>query len=255
MKRIMNLTAAAALMFSLTLLFVTTSGDAYAQQKGKTTEKGFVDKNGDGLNDNAKDADGDGIPNGQDPDYQRLNPEKGFVDADGDGINDNAKDADGDGIPNGQDPDYVSPKDGSGSKMGAGNKGGQGTGSGTKASEMQNRVKGFVDENGDGVNDNARDNDGDGIPNGQDPDYQRQNPMNGKGKMGFIDENGDGINDLALDADGDGIPNGQDPDYVRPQDGTGRKFGQGRGIGTGTGTGDCDGMGPKGKTNKRGGRN
>jgi len=31
-----------------------------------------------------------------------------------DGINENAPDADGDGIPNGQDPDYVRPQDGSG---------------------------------------------------------------------------------------------------------------------------------------------
>lgn len=54
----------------------------------------FVDENGDGFNDNAPDADGDGIPNGQDPDYQgakarKGNPQKGFVDEDGDGINDN----------------------------------------------------------------------------------------------------------------------------------------------------------------------
>ena len=35
-------------------------------------------------------------------------------DLDGDGINDNAMDDDGDGIPNGQDPDYTRPQDGSG---------------------------------------------------------------------------------------------------------------------------------------------
>ena len=37
-----------------------------------------------------------------------------FVDEDGDGFNDLAPDADGDGIPNGLDPDYVKPEDGSG---------------------------------------------------------------------------------------------------------------------------------------------
>ena len=51
----------------------------------------------------------------------------------------------------------------------------------------------FVDENGDGFNDFAPDHDGDGIPNGQDPDY------NGPGKAvrraQFIDTNGDGIAD------------------------------------------------------------
>ena len=37
-----------------------------------------------------------------------------FLDEDGDGFNDLAPDADGDGIPNGLDPDYVRPEDGSG---------------------------------------------------------------------------------------------------------------------------------------------
>ena len=37
-----------------------------------------------------------------------------FIDEDGDGFNDLAPDADGDGIPNGLDPDYVKPEDGSG---------------------------------------------------------------------------------------------------------------------------------------------
>ncbi len=37
-----------------------------------------------------------------------------FIDEDGDGFNDLAPDADGDGIPNGLDPDYVKPRDGTG---------------------------------------------------------------------------------------------------------------------------------------------
>ena len=58
----------------------------------------FVDKNGDGYNDNAPDHDGDGIPNGLDSDWQKLVKHKGkgkgkgrgrkFIDLDGDGIND-----------------------------------------------------------------------------------------------------------------------------------------------------------------------
>ncbi len=119
---------------------------------------------------------------------------------------------------------------------------------------------GFVDANGDGYNDNAPDADGDGIPNGMDPDYTGAKMHNGNGRGGFVDADGDGINDNAMDADGDGIPNGMDPDYVRPQDGSGQKNGQGRGNGqqmrgagngTGLGTGDCDGTGPKGN-GKRG---
>lgn len=35
-----------------------------------------------------------------------------FIDEDGDGFNDLAPDADGDGIPNGLDEDYVPPQDG-----------------------------------------------------------------------------------------------------------------------------------------------
>jgi hypothetical protein len=40
-------------------------------------------------------------------------PRKGFVDLDGDGINDNMKDGDGDGIPNFIDGDYLKSLDGS----------------------------------------------------------------------------------------------------------------------------------------------
>ena len=119
----------------------------------------------------------------------------------------------------------------------------------------------FVDENGDGFNDNAPDHDGDGIPNGQDPDYEPSG--NGRGH-GFIDVDGDGINDYAQDDDGDGIPNGKDPDYTRPKDGTGMKIGggfkrDGTGMGfggsgrhAGGGTGTCDGTGPRGNRTGRG---
>lgn len=81
---------------------------------------------------------------------------------------------------------------------------------------------GFVDVNGDGVNDNAADLDGDGIPNGLDDDFV-QNSGTGQN---FIDEDGDGINDNALDDDNDGIINCEDDDYVRPESGQGR----GRGL-------------------------
>ena len=109
----------------------------------------------------------------------------------------------------------------------------------------------FVDEDGDGYNDNAPDHDGDGIPNGQDPDYDRS----GMGRFGFIDTDGDGVNDLMQDFDGDGIPNGKDPDYVRPRDGSGRKMMQGysrqssqqRGSGSCRGTGSSSNRGSRGK--------
>lgn len=151
-----------ALFVVVLLLFVVASAQTTTPAPVQHGNR-FVDENGDGYNDNAPDADGDGIPNGQDPDYQKLGPGKGkgaegkgFVDENGDGINDNAPDADGDGIPNGLDPDYT--------RVGAG----KGKG-----------FHGFVDEDGDGINDRLRDADKDGIPNGQDSDWVR--PMDGTG--------------------------------------------------------------------------
>lgn len=95
------------LIFFLILTFVvfTNAQDTTAvKQKGKGLKqnekpliqhgKGFVDKDGDGYNDNAPDHDGDGIPNGLDPDYtkSKLKTEQKdlpYVDLNGDGINDN----------------------------------------------------------------------------------------------------------------------------------------------------------------------
>ena len=90
-----------------------------------------------------------------------------YVDADGNGICDNIGerpgfvDADGDGVCD--------------NDCGRGN-GGSGCGG------ME-----FVDEDGDGVCDNiginGRDSDGDGIPNGQDDDYEQPQDGNGNGKQ------------------------------------------------------------------------
>lgn len=95
----------------------------------------------------------------------RLRNMAAFVDENGDGINDLARDADGDGIPNCQDPDWTRPLDGSGYKAQAG----RGAGSGTTAAAAKT---------GSG-NQFARDDDGDGIPNGQDADWTR--PLDGSG--------------------------------------------------------------------------
>ncbi len=153
-----------ALLAALFLAGIVISFAVADPEGGPDGVKGFVDEDGDGVNDNAPDADGDGIPNGKDPDYAGAKARKGdnargFVDEDGDGVNDNAQDADGDGIPNGKDPDYVPPGDGTGSKRGNAMK------------QARALRRGFVDENGDGINDLAVDSDGDGIPNCQDPDY------------------------------------------------------------------------------------
>lgn len=83
-------------------------------------------------NPDCPDADGDGVCNGQDPDYVPPSTNPDCPDADGDGIcncddpdfvpvprhpNPTCPDADGDGICNGQDPDYV-PGTGIGGRFG-----------------------------------------------------------------------------------------------------------------------------------------
>ncbi len=110
--------------------------------------------------------------------------------------------------------------------------------------------KNFVDKNGDGYNDNAPDHDGDGIPNGVDPDYT--GPKYQKGK--FVDLNGDGINDNAVRGKGKhgnkatmkgfGPSNGTGNNGVGPKDGTGN--GPGTCNPTGTGTQNGNGRGYKG---------
>lgn len=81
------------LILSFTCLFAQDSTKTEDKKDTKDHNQHFIDEDGDGYNDNAPDHDGDGIPNGLDPDWQKLNAEKRnrqrFVDLDGDGINDN----------------------------------------------------------------------------------------------------------------------------------------------------------------------
>ncbi|MCF7823545.1 MAG: hypothetical protein K9N35_05175 [Candidatus Marinimicrobia bacterium] len=70
-----------------------------------------------------------------------------FIDENGDGFNDLAPDADGDGIPNAYDEDYVKPQDGTGAGFGAkngfSNGPADGTGNQRKSSErLGNRNRG-----------------------------------------------------------------------------------------------------------------
>lgn len=67
-----------------------------------------------------------------------------FMDQDCDGINDNFRDHDNDGIPNGQDPDWAPPKDGTGYKNRNGRTGvsGNGNGSGLNKSSFRGRGAG-----------------------------------------------------------------------------------------------------------------
>ncbi len=145
----------------------------------------------------------------------------------------------------------------------------------------------FIDEDGDGFNDNAPDHDGDGIPNGMDEDYESIGRGARSAGQGFVDADGDGINDNAggmrgalqraghrmqnfVDADGDGINDnamrrsrahsgnaamygGQGGYGVKDGTGAHPRPQDGTGYGPGAGTEDCDGTGPKGGT-RRGGQ-
>ncbi len=113
------------------------------------------------------------------------------------------------------------------------------TSSDTSAQQFKGKKAGvgFVDLNGDGINDNAKDADGDGIPNCLDPDFVR--PMDGSGNKFMNGKNG------KFGRGGYGPGDGTGNQGIGPKDGTG--------YGAGNGGGICDGTGPKGKMN-RGGR-
>jgi hypothetical protein len=131
-----------------------------------------------------------------------------FVDENGDGINDRARDADGDGIPNCQDPDWTRPLDGSGyqARAGQGKMGGAATANAGTGNAFQL----------------ARDDDGDGVPNGQDPDWTR--PLDGSGAKA-------------------------QHRFAKASFRTGMT-----GAARTSGTGVCDGTGPKGAAQRKGRR-
>lgn len=112
-------------------------------------------------------------------------------------------------------------------------------------SEFRHRVnRQFIDENGDGINDLAKDADGDGIPNGQDPDWVK--PEDG---TGYKEQNRVGR------PDGTEMTQGQKSGKI-----TKSNFGKGSfrtgtmAAGRATGTGVCDGTGPKGSAQRKGRR-
>lgn len=201
-------------IFGLTAIFLTTQLMA---QEGTQTQ--------------AENKKADKVQNQHRVKSQQQAQTAAFVDEDGDGFNDNAQAA----------------------NKAQARKGKRNTHKKGEKAFQSKAQKGFVDEDGDGFNDNALDSDGDGIPNGMDPDYEGAMARKGAHSKGFIDEDGDGINDNAMDSDGDGIPNGQDADYTRPADGSGAQQGQMNGGSgqNGSGTGECDTTGPKGKRGRR----
>lgn len=101
----------------------------------------------------------------------------------------------------------------------------------------------FIDENGDGIADVLRDHDGDGIPNGQDPDWTR--PGDG---TGYQDQNRYGKG-----TEGAGRAGLQAGQTNRVSFGKGSfRGGLAGSPGLGAGTNLCDGAGPKGRMIRRG---
>ncbi|MEP6711893.1 MAG: T9SS type A sorting domain-containing protein [Ferruginibacter sp.] len=141
------------------------------------TYPGFVDNNGDFINDNFQadgDSDGDGILNYLDIDFP------GRIDSNGDGVDDRF-DADLDGKINMLDLD--SDNDGIPDVVEAGG----------------------ADANGDGKIDNFSDTDGDGLS--QNADANNTGAYNSGMGLGAVDDDGDGVlNEFDLDSDNDGIP-------------------------------------------------
>jgi len=86
----------------------------------------------------------------------------------------------------------------------------------------------FMDQNCDGINDNFRDHDNDGIPNGQDPDWKA--PRDGSGYQG---RNG------RTSVSGNGNQGGLNKAFFRARGG-------------GPGSNLCDGTGPHGRASRRG---
>jgi hypothetical protein len=93
----------------------------------------------------------------------------------------------------------------------------------------------FIDENGDGICDLARDHDNDGIPNCQDPNWIK--PEDG---TGYKNRNGMNLNSNQF---GNRKGNQTGNSWNR------QSFGQNQGS---FGSGVCDGTGPKGKGNRNG---
>jgi hypothetical protein len=106
----------------------------------------------------------------------------------------------------------------------------------TKATYRHRLGTFFIDENGDGINDAARDADGDGIPNGQDPDWTR--PLDGTGYKGQI---------RIGHPDGSDMVQGRKAGKIAKANFGKGSFRQGTmAAGRKAGTGVCDGTGPKG---------
>ncbi|MGQ9611161.1 MAG: hypothetical protein ACUVWN_17820, partial [bacterium] len=165
------------------------------EESKKVQFLGWLDENGDGINDKFRDANGNGI---NDITNEKYPHKFQFVDKNGDGINDIFIDFDGDGV-NDLNTSFIdNNKDGINDNIFDYNKDGINDITGLKykkdnvmgyrygivEEEAKRTYKKFIDENKDGMHD----------------------PI---ARSRFFDEDGDGINDRFIDKDGDGICDGR----------------------------------------------
>jgi len=178
------------------LIWMSGFGRAGAQEKsGSNSPIGWVDKNQDGINDLFRDANGDGINDVTQKPYPHNFQ---FVDANKDGTNDVFIDADGDGVNDliaehknlipVIDSDHNGKNDITGQPYSVKNWGGEKYGF---WDEQKGRIRmGFVDENGDGIDDRMA----------AFKEHRKELGKNHrKMKDRFIDEDGDGISDMRMD--------------------------------------------------------
>jgi hypothetical protein len=115
--------------------------------------------------------------------------------------------------------------------------------------QYQNRLM-FVDEDGDGICDGLRDHDNDGIPNGQDPDWNKaQDGTGNKFKNGNGSQNGNG-NRIGNRNQNSGNEFGNKNEFRGGSSWNKQSFRRNR---TGLGSGVCDLTGSKGNA-RRGGK-
>ncbi len=231
-RKAMNRFLQIVLITAIWMIFASTRGVA---QTKSNENKAVENKEIPAYNPKAPDHDGDGIPNGQDPDYQRKAGQS----------SEDKNDVGQQPLSGEEEPDAGETDLDTGPDVDPG----------PNNAQLKNRYghpNGFVDENGDGLNDNAPDADGDGIPNGQDEDYEPPRDGRGWGRghgmHGFIDEDGDGFND---NVPAFFEPDGKREGWQRPEEcfGRGARAGQefggepgkagpgGRGKGKGPGGG------------------
>ncbi|KXB06946.1 hypothetical protein AKJ54_00925 [candidate division MSBL1 archaeon SCGC-AAA382K21] len=135
---------------------------------------------------------------------------------------DTVRDEDGDGIPNGQDEDYQCPEDGSNSPWVLGDERLERFQerfdlSNEQMTQLQEKVQSMIEEGADRVeigNVIRSQLESWGI---ESPELMGEGPHGpNAGGQGFGRNSGE-----IPDEDGDGVPNGQDEDYERPEDCTG----------------------------------